>query len=684
VARIPLKKIRNIGVIAHIDAGKTTVSERFLFYSGESHKIGEVHDGEAVMDWMPQEQDRGITITAAATTIPWMGYQLNLIDTPGHVDFTIEVERSLRVLDGAVAVFCGVAGVQPQTEAVWRQAERYQVPILSFVNKLDRIGADFRNVVAMIAERLGTVAVPLQLPMGIEKDFRGVVDLVGMRALSWTDDDLGSAPESLEIPEEFLDSSLEARNELLETLSEHDETILELYLDGKEIPEERIAAVIRELTLSRSITPVLCGTALRNKGIQPLLDAVTTFLPSPLDIPPIAGIDPATGADVTRAASTSDPFCALAFKIITDKDRRLTYFRIYSGKVTVGQTVYNPGRKSNERVARIFRMHANKRERIKEGVAGEILAATGLKMASTGDTLSDPSHPILLEHMNFAEPVISVAVEPRTLADSERLLASLDRLSGEDPTFSVRIDDETGQTVISGMGELHLEVLLDRLQRDFRVQVRSGQPQVVYRETITRSNTHTATFAREIGGQLVKAEVELSLRPLSRGEGFSFTVADGVGTLPEEALRSVKGGVTDSLGAGMLEGYPLIDLAVEATRVASRLVEEYPLALKIASARCFREGTSAAGLVLLEPVMSLEIVTPEDFVGEIIGDVNSRRGKVAAINQRGPLRIILASAPLSEMFGYSTALRSQSQGRATFSMRFHTYDPAPPERQPPP
>jgi elongation factor G len=684
VARIPLKKIRNIGVIAHIDAGKTTVSERFLFYSGESHKIGEVHDGEAVMDWMPQEQDRGITITAAATTIPWMGYQLNLIDTPGHVDFTIEVERSLRVLDGAVAVFCGVAGVQPQTEAVWRQAERYQVPILSFVNKLDRVGADFRNVVAMIAERLGTVAVPLQLPMGIEKDFRGVVDLVGMRALSWTDDDLGSAPESLEIPEEFLDSSLEARNELLETLSEHDETILELYLDGKEIPEERISAVIRELTLSRSITPVLCGTALRNKGIQPLLDAVTAFLPSPLDIPSVAGIDPATGADVTRAVSTSDPFCALAFKIITDKDRRLTYFRIYSGKVKVGQTVYNPGRKSNERVARIFRMHANKRERVQEGVAGEILAATGLKMASTGDTLSDPSHPILLEHMDFAEPVISVAVEPRTLADSERLLASLDKLSGEDPTFSVRIDDETGQTVISGMGELHLEVLLDRLQRDFRVQVRSGQPQVVYRETVTRSVTHTATFAREIGGQLVKAEVELSLRPLSRGEGFSFTVADGVGTLPEEALRSIKEGVTDSLGAGMLEGYPLIDLAVEATRVASRLVEEYPLALKIASARCFREGTSAAGLVLLEPVMSLEIVTPEDFVGEIIGDVNSRRGKVAAINQRGLLRIILASAPLSEMFDYSTALRSQSQGRATFSMRFHTYDPAPPERQPPP
>jgi len=682
VARIPLKKIRNIGVIAHIDAGKTTVSERFLFYSGESHKIGEVHDGEAVMDWMPQEQDRGITITAAATTIPWKGFQLNLIDTPGHVDFTIEVERSLRVLDGAVAVFCGVAGVQPQTEAVWRQAERYQVPILSFVNKLDRIGADFQNVVAMIAERFGTAAVPLQVPLGIEKDFHGVVDLVGMRAFSWTDEDLGSTPEPIDIPDDYLDSVLEARNGLLETLSEHDEAILELYLDGEEIPEEKISAVIRDLTLNRTITPVLCGSALRNKGIQPLLDAVSAFLPSPRDIPPVAGIDPSTGTGVSRAASTGDPFCALAFKIITDQDRRLTYFRIYSGKVKVGQAVLNPGRKTTERVARIFRMHANKRERLSEGFAGEILAATGLKMTSTGDTLADPANPILLEHMSFAEPVISVAVEPRTLADSDRLHASLDKLSAEDPTFSVRIDDETGQTIISGMGELHLEVLLDRLQKDFRVQVRSGQPQVVYRETITRSVTHSATFAREIGGQLVKAEVELSLRPLSRGEGFSFIISDGVGTLPDEALRSIEEGVTDSLGAGMLEGYPLIDLAVEATQISSRLVEEFPLALKIASARCFREGTSAAGLVLLEPVMSLEIVTPEDFVGEIIGDINSRRGKVAAINQRGPLRIILASAPLSEMFGYSTALRSQSQGRATFSMRFHTYDPAPPERQP--
>jgi elongation factor G len=683
VARTSLKKIRNIGVIAHIDAGKTTVSERFLFYSGESHKLGEVHDGEAVMDWMAQEQDRGITITAAATTIPWKGFQLNLIDTPGHVDFTIEVERSLRVLDGAVAVFCGVAGVQPQTETVWRQAERYQVPIISFVNKLDRIGADFRNVVAMITERLGTSAVPLQFPLGVEKDFQGVVDLVTMRAFTWTDDDLGSTPHDLEIPAEFMDASLAARNDLLETLSEHDETILELYLDGKEIPTETLSAAIREQTLSRTITPVLCGSALRNKGIQPLLDAVSAFLPSPLDVPPVEGIDPATGAAVTRSAGTRDPFCALAFKIITDQDRRLTYFRIYSGRVKVGQTVFNPGRETSEKMARIFRMHANKRERLSEGVAGEILAATGLKETSTGDTLTDPSSPILLEDMNFAEPVISVAVEPRTVADSDRLHASLAKLSAEDPTFSVRVDDETGQTVISGMGELHLEVLLDRLQHDFRVHVRSGRPQVVYRETITSSVTHSASFTREIAGQLVKAEVELALHPLPRGGGFSFTISDTVEPVPEEVLRSVEEGVTDSLGAGMLEGYPLIDLAVEVTRISSRLAEEYPLALKIASARCFREGTSAAGLVLLEPVMYLEIVTPEDFVGEIIGDINSRRGRVGAMHQRGPLRTILASAPLSEMFGYSTALRSQSQGRATFTMHFHSYDTAPPERQPP-
>ncbi len=678
MARIPLQRIRNIGVIAHIDAGKTTVTERFLFYSGESHKLGEVHDGDAVMDWMSQEQARGITITAAATTLPWKGNHVNLIDTPGHVDFTIEVERSLRVLDGAVAIFCGVAGVQPQTETVWRQAEKYRVPTISFVNKLDRVGADFSKVIKMIKERLEIEPLPVQIPLGAEKEFRGVVDLAGMKALLWSEDDLGASPEVTDIPEAFLEEAAESRKAMIESLADMDEEILALYLEDEDLPPEKIALSIRRLTLARKITPVLCGSALRNKGIQPLLDAVVDFLPSPVDIPPVSGIDPETGKKVFRTAGAKQPFCALAFKIITDQDRRLTYFRVYSGTVRVGQTVLNPGRNIKEKVARIFRMHANKRERLSEAGPGEIVAATGLKNTSTGDTLSDPAHPLLLEEINFANPVIFVAVEPRTVSDSDRLHAALEKLSGEDPTFAVRTDEETGQTIISGMGELHLEVLLDRLTTDFRVQVRSGRPQVVYRETITGSHTHRAAFSRDIGGQLVKAEVELSLEPLPRGTEFSFAFSATASALPEEVREAIREGVTESLGAGMLAGYPLIDLRVIVTDVSSRLVEEYPLAFKIASARCFREATMSAGLILLEPIMSLEIITPEEFVGEIIGDINGRRGKITALNQQGVLRAIEATAPLSEMFGYSTALRSQSQGRATFSMQFHSYEAAPP------
>jgi elongation factor G len=678
MARIPLQRIRNIGVIAHIDAGKTTVTERFLFYSGESHKLGEVHDGDAVMDWMSQEQARGITITAAATTLPWKGNHVNLIDTPGHVDFTIEVERSLRVLDGAVAIFCGVAGVQPQTETVWRQAEKYRVPTISFVNKLDRVGADFPKVIKMIKERLEIEPLPVQIPLGAEKEFRGVVDLAGMKALLWSEDDLGASPEVTDIPEAFLEEAAESRKAMIESLADMDEEILALYLEDEDLPPVKIALSIRRLTLARKITPVLCGSALRNKGIQPLLDAVVDFLPSPVDIPPVSGIDPETGKKVFRTAGAKQPFCALAFKIITDQDRRLTYFRVYSGTVRVGQTVLNPGRNIKEKVARIFRMHANKRERLSEAGPGEIVAATGLKNTSTGDTLSDPAHPLLLEEINFANPVISVAVEPRTVSDSDRLHAALEKLSGEDPTFAVRTDEETGQTIISGMGELHLEVLLDRLTTDFRVQVRSGRPQVVYRETITGFHTHRAAFSRDIGGQLVKAEVELSLEPLPRGTEFSFAFSATASALPEEVREAIREGVTESLGAGMLAGYPLIDLRVIVTDVSSRLVEEYPLAFKIASARCFREATMSAGLILLEPIMSLEIITPEEFVGEIIGDINGRRGKITALNQQGVLRAIEATAPLSEMFGYSTALRSQSQGRATFSMQFHSYEAAPP------
>jgi elongation factor G len=679
--KITTANIRNIGVIAHIDAGKTTVSERFLYYSGQSHKIGEVHDGEAFMDWMPQEQERGITITAAANTFPWRGCHINLIDTPGHVDFTIEVERSLRILDGTVALFCGVAGVQPQTETVWHQAEKYRVPTVSFVNKLDRIGADFSRVVGMIKDRLGIIPLVLQIPLGTEKDFRGVIDLVSMRSMEWKEEDLGFHPEIGDIPETHRSSAEEGRKDLVEGLAEQDEELLSLYVDNEPIGEDEIKRALRRLTLSRRVTPVLCGSALRNRGIQPLLDAVVDFLPSPSDVPPVEGMNPLTGKKERRSPKAGETFSALAFKIITDQNRRLTYFRIYSGTARVGGTLWNPGRKKKEKLARIFRMHANRRERLEKAGPGEIVAAAGLKFTATGDTLTDPDHPLLLEHIPFASPVISIAVEPRTAADSERLEAALSKLAGEDPTFSFRQDEETGQTVISGMGELHLEVLLDRLTRDFRVQARSGRPQVVYRETIKGEVVHRASFSREIAGQAVRAEVELYLAPLKGDRKFSLIFEGDTDGLPEEIKTAVEEGIRESLGAGMLAGYPLIDLDVRVRTVSYRPEDDYPLAFKIAAARCFREGTSMAGLLLLEPVMCLEAVTPEEFVGEIIGDINSRRGRVEAIHQLTSLKAIDARVPLSEMFGYSTALRSLSQGRATFTMHFDSYDPAPPEKQ---
>ncbi len=675
-------RLRNIGIIAHIDAGKTTVTERFLYYSGESHRMGEVHDGEAIMDWMPQEQERGITITAAATTIPWSGHHLNLIDTPGHVDFTIEVERSLRVLDGAVAVICGVAGVQPQTETVWRQAVKYHVPTICFVNKLDRIGADFRRAVSQVGDKLGTLAVPLQLPMGLEKEFQGVVDLVAMQALVWHEEDLGATPEVQPIPEHLLKTAADGKAQLLETLAELDEEILSSYLEGEDIPAPAIKRSLRSLTLARRITPVLCGSALRNKGIQPLLDAVVDYLPAPAEVPPVTGINPASGERETRAAAAGEPFCALAFKIITDQDRRLTYFRIYSGTIKVGSTVLNPGRKETERIARIFRMHSNKRERLSGAGPGEIVAATGLKHTATGDTLCDPDHPVLLEQIKFATPVISVAVEPRTSSDADRLTAALNKLAGEDPTFSVRNDEETGQTIISGMGELHLEVLLDRLERDFRVRSRAGRPQVVYRETVRTPARHSASFTREIAGVTVRSEVEMTLSPRPRGEDSVIRFSGRAAEAPETFRRAVEDGIRDSFGAGMLAGYPLVDLEVDISGLSWRPEEDNPLPYKIAAARCFREATALAGLVLLEPIMALEVSTPEEFVGEVIGDVNSRRGKVEAIQQRDTLKAVAASVPLAEMFGYSTALRSLSQGRATFSMQFDSYEPVPQDKSP--
>ncbi len=678
MSRVAISRIRNIGVIAHIDAGKTTVTERFLFYSGRSHKMGEVHDGEAVMDWMPQEQERGITITSAATTFFWQACQLNLIDTPGHVDFTIEVERSLRVLDGAIAVFCGVAGVQPQTETVWHQAEKYRVPTLSFINKMDRIGADFSKVVRMIRKRFEIVPVPIQIPLGAEMDFQGVIDLLSMRALVWKEEDLGSTPEDSSIPDQYRETAEKARRELIENLAEHDEEMLAAYLDNASPPgEKEIRMSLRRLTLRRLVTPVLCGSALRNKGLQPLLDAVVDFLPAPTDIEPVRGIDPRTGKQEKRPPQANGPFCALAFKIMTDQDRRLTYFRIYSGTVQVGHELLNPGRRKHEKVARIFRMHANRRERLEMARAGEIVAVTGLKHTVTGDTLTDVNHPLILELMSFTAPVISIAVEPKTAAESEKLKQALAKLATEDPTFTVRTDEETGQIIISGMGELHLEILLDRLDREFRVQARAGRPHVVYRETISREIKHAVEFARELGGQTVKAEVALNLTPLKRGEGFSLKFAPGLGEIPETIHEAIREGITESLGAGMLSGYPLVDLETTVARVAYRPDNDLPLVYKIAAARAFREGTSLAGLILLEPIMWLEVLTPEDFVGEIIGNLQSRRGRVESIITRPSLRVIEARIPLGEIFGYSTTLRSLSQGRATFSMQFDSYEELP-------
>ena len=515
----PVARTRNIGIIAHIDAGKTTVSERFLYYSGRSHKIGEVHDGAATMDWMPQEQERGITITAAATTFAWREHQVNLIDTPGHVDFTIEVERSLRVLDGAVAVFCGVAGVQPQTETVWRQAERWRVPTICFVNKLDRIGADYDAVVAAIATKLGSLPVPLQLPIGIEKEFRGVIDLLRMRALLWGGEDLGAEYEIAAIPDELAGAAAAARARLVETVAEHDEGLLAIYLENPDPPAAEVLAALRRLTIARTVTPVLCGSALRNKGVQPLLDAVVDLLPSPADMPPIEGTNPNSGATERREPKIGAPLCALAFKVMTVEDRRLTYFRIYSGRIRAGDTVLNATRSEEEKVARLFRMHANKRERIDEAVAGDIVAAAGLKSAGTGDTLTDPAQPLLLEPMRFTTPVIALAVEPRSSADTEKLAQALGKLAGEDPTLGVRTDPDTGQNIISGMGELHLEIVLDRIDREFRVPVRSGRPQVIHRETISREVEHEAVFQREVAGQTMRAEVALLIRPLDRGAG---------------------------------------------------------------------------------------------------------------------------------------------------------------------
>ncbi len=667
-------KIRNIGIMAHIDAGKTTVTERILYYTGRSHKMGEVHDGEAIMDWMPQEQQRGITITSAVTTCPWRGHEIHIIDTPGHVDFTIEVERSLRVLDGAVAVFDAVSGVEPQSETVWHQADKYRVPRIAFINKMDRIGANFDGTVEMMKEKLGTHPVPIQLPLGIEETFSGVIDLIKMKAVVWDEGSLGATFEEIDIPEEFLPGAQKHREQLMEVLAERSDSLMEKYLGGQTLPPDEIKSVLREATLKFDLVPVLCGAALRNKGIQPLLDAVVDYLPAPTDIPPVRGFNPKTEEPESRACSDQDPFAALAFKIMMDEGRKLTYIRAYSGVLRADEEVYNSTKGKKERVARIFRMHANKKERIPEVRAGDIVGIAGLKETTTGDTLCDQDHPITLERIDFYEPVTSIAIEPKSRPDQEKLDFFLQKLMDEDPTFRVKFDEDTGQTIISGMGELHLDVIVRRLFDDFNVSVNVGKPQVVYRETITQSAEGEGKFEREIDGTLHFGHVRVGLEPRSRGAGVEIQNSLPEGTIPEELIPSIENGIRESLGNGVVAGYPVVDLKATLLGGSFREGQSTPLAFQVAGAMAFRDGCQKAQPVLLEPIMKTEVVVPDDFLGEVIGDLSARKGRIEQVQAKGKISVVDAFVPLKEMFGYSTDLRSLSQGRATFTMQFHHFD----------
>jgi elongation factor G len=669
-----LQKTRNIGIIAHIDAGKTTVTERILYYTGKSHKMGEVHDGEAVMDWMEQEQERGITITSAVTTCLWRDYEFHLIDTPGHVDFTIEVERSLRVLDGAIGVFCAVGGVEPQSETVWHQADKYRVPKIAFINKMDRLGADFTGAVDQMRDKLGTRPLVLQIPMGSEADFVGVIDLLRMQAVLWDESTLGLAYEFTAIPPEYEEQARANRTELLESLAELDDTIMEKYLADEVLEPEDLLPVVRQATLKLKMVPVLCGSALKNKGIQLLLDAIIDFLPSPLDVEAVSGQHPETREKETRASSDNEPFAGLAFKIQMDQGRKLTYVRVYSGTVSAGAEVYNVNRKQKEKVARIFQMHANKRERRAKAGAGEIVAMVGLKSTTTGDTICAPNNPILLEHIEFYEPVISIAMEPRTRADEDKTIQSLEKLAEEDPTFHFRQDPDTGQTIISGMGELHLDILVNRLLREYAIQVNVGKPQVVYRETITRSSEVKSSFDREIAGVPHYAQVELHLEPRPRGKGNLFRDLVRDGSLPKSLIPAVEEGVVESFESGVIAGYPVVDVEVAVIGGIYKEQTASELAFKVAASTALQEGCRKAQPQLLEPIMSVEIIVPEEFTGEVINDLNIRKGKIEGIHSRRSVKIIHATVALSQMFGYSTALRSASQGRATFTMQFSHFD----------
>jgi len=669
-----LAKTRNIGIIAHIDAGKTTITERILYYTGRVHKMGEVHDGEATMDWMLDERERGITITSAVTSCNWRNHTINIIDTPGHVDFTIEVERSLRVLDGAIGIFCGVGGVEPQSETVWHQADRYKVPKIAYINKMDRIGADFFRAVQMIKDRLGAKPLLLQLPWGSEDRFRGVIDLLRMKAVEWKDETLGAAFEELPIPEDLLEEATKYREMLVETLADKDDGIMNKYLAEEDIELPELKRAIRSATVNLKLVPILCGAALRNKGIQPLLDAITDYLPAPTDIPPIVGQVPGTSDIDSRSATAKGPFSALAFKVQMDQGRKLTYIRIYSGTVKAGDMIFNPGRKVKEKLARLLKMHANKRERIEEASAGDILAVMGLKVSTTGDTLCTEDHPILLEPMTFNTPVISMAVEPKGVQDQDKLLDSLAKLSDEDPTFKYRIDDETGQTVISGMGELHLEVVVNRLRREFLVDTNQGKPQVVYREALSKRVEHEEIFQRELAGQQHFAGVKIELVPLPRGTGNRFVDRCQNPNLTEEFMTAIKEGIEEATTTGVLMGYPVIDVEAAVLDVRIHELHSDAMAFRVAASMAFRNACLQADPILLEPIMKAEILLPEEFLGEVIGDLNARGGKIEQITSKGPVQVLTASVPLSRMFGYSTALRSVSQGRGTFTMQFSHYD----------
>jgi elongation factor G len=674
---VPIEKVRNIGIMAHIDAGKTTTTERILYYTGVSYKMGEVHEGTAVMDWMEQEQERGITITSAATTCFWNNHRINIIDTPGHVDFTIEVERSLRVLDGAVAIFCAVGGVEPQSETVWRQADRYGVPRIAFINKMDRLGADFDRCLAMMRTRLGATPVAVQIPLGKEQDFRGIIDLVEMKAVVWEESTLGAAYKVVEIEAELRDEAEEHRRNLVETIADTDENILEKYLEGHEISNEEIGAALRMGTLQLNLVPVFCGAAFKNKGVQLLLDGIVKYLPSPADVQAISGITP-QGEEETRVADDKAPFAALAFKLMNDPYvGHLTFLRIYSGRLASGTQVLNSSKTVREKIGRLMKMHANKREEIKEVYAGDIVAALGLRNSATGDTLCDPTRPIVLEAMDIPAPVISIAIEPKSKEDQEKLGASLAKVAAEDPTFVVRVEEETGETIISGMGELHLEIIVDRLLREFKVNANVGKPQVAYRETISQKVRAEGRFVRQSGGRGQYGHVWLELEPNERGAGLEFVDRIVGGVVPKEYINSVARGVKEALEQGVLAGYPVVDIRVSLVDGSYHEVDSSDIAFAIAGSMAVKSGVKDGGPILLEPIMIVEVVVPEEYIGEVVGDFNSRRGRISQMETRANVQVIECRVPLAEMFGYATDLRSATQGRATFHMQFSHYDPVP-------